>query len=326
MDRLNTTKADNAQQTNKYITSHHGNIISLIANKKGKTIVSYQPHLAHHNIHVASVTKSVVSILVGIALKKGQIKSIEDKVLDYFPDYRLKRGEKILPSVKIKDILSMTAPYKFKYEPYTKVYSSHDWTKSCLDLLGGKQNLGVFKYTTVGLHLLSGLMRNACGHPLINFANQHLFQPLGIAAKTKIAITDKASYFNLVKAKQVNGWACDPVGDVSTGWGLAINANDLLKLGLLYLNKGRWHNEQIVDESWIQLSTSTHSTSSYADYGYLWWVIDKSKGCYAALGDSGNALYINQSDELVVSVTSSFKPRADNRLSLIKNLTELNLS
>ena len=91
-------------------------------------------------IHIASATKSLISLLIGIAIDKGYIDSVQQKVLDFFPDYKIKRGEKTIQSITIEDLLTMTAPYKYKHEPYTKVYSSDDWTKAALDLLGGQRN------------------------------------------------------------------------------------------------------------------------------------------------------------------------------------------
>ena len=93
------------------------------------------------SVHIASATKSITAILVGIAIDKGIIESVEQNVLDFFPEYHLKRGEKTLEQVKIKHLLSMTTPYKFKLEPWTKVCMSDDWAKAALDLMGGKSGL-----------------------------------------------------------------------------------------------------------------------------------------------------------------------------------------
>ncbi|WP_251688737.1 serine hydrolase [Niallia circulans] len=93
-------------------------------------------------LHIASVTKSIISILIGIALDKGYVKNIEQKILEFFPDYTIKRGEKTIQKVTLKNLLTMTAPFKYKSEPYTKVYSSDDWVKAALDLLGGKVTSG----------------------------------------------------------------------------------------------------------------------------------------------------------------------------------------
>ncbi|MBU5234170.1 hypothetical protein KQI01_03270, partial [Vibrio cholerae] len=79
----------------------------------------------------------VISVLIGIAIDKGYIKNIEQKVLEFFPDYTVKRGEKTIQNITIKNLMTMTAPYKYKSEPYTKIYTSDDWVKATLDLLGG---------------------------------------------------------------------------------------------------------------------------------------------------------------------------------------------
>lgn len=87
--------------------------------------------------------------MIGIAIDKGYIKSLDQKVLDFFPDYTVKRGEKTIQKVSLKDLLTMTAPYKYKYAPYTKYFTSDNWVKTALDLLGGRGKIGDFRYTPV---------------------------------------------------------------------------------------------------------------------------------------------------------------------------------
>ena len=97
-------------------------------------------------INVNSVTKGVMAILAGIAVDKGAIASIDEKVLEFFPDYQVKRGEKTIYDVAIRHLLTMTAPYKGKSEPWKKVCTSMDWTKAALDFLGGRNGItGEFK-------------------------------------------------------------------------------------------------------------------------------------------------------------------------------------
>ena len=79
-------------------------------------------------VHIMSVTKSIMVLLIGIAIDKGQIGSIDDKVIDYFPNYKVKRGEKTIYDVTIKHLLTMRAPYKCKGAPWSKVCSSDNWT------------------------------------------------------------------------------------------------------------------------------------------------------------------------------------------------------
>lgn len=132
-------------------------------------------------LNVMSVTKSVIALLTGISIDRGYIESVDQKVLDFFPEYTVKRGEKTIYDVTIRHLLTMTAPYKYKSEPWTKVCTSDDWTKAALDLLGGRKGItGEFKYATLGIQIMAGIIENASGRKLIDFANEYLFAPLGI--------------------------------------------------------------------------------------------------------------------------------------------------
>ncbi|RUS47043.1 class C beta-lactamase-related serine hydrolase [Cohnella sp. AR92] len=258
-------------------------------------------------MHIASVTKSVVSALIGIAVDKGYIGSIDQKVLDFFPQYAVKRGEKTIWNVAIKNLLTMTAPYKYKSEPYTKVYSSDDWTKAALDLLGGKSGLGEFKYSTIGVQILSGVLTNATGRTVLQFAAENLFEPLGIKAPDNASINSKEEYFAFLKDRYVRGWAVDSKGTNTAGWGLTLTPRDMAT------------GKQILSSKWIEDSTLESSRWGESSYGYLWWILDnKDQGCYAALGDGGNAIYVNAKKKLVISIASRFMPRAKNRIELIQ--------
>lgn len=103
-----------------------GNIAGMVVQKNSKTAYEgyFNGYTAERPLHVFSVTKSVVNALIGVAMDKGYIQSIDQKVLEFFPDYTVKRGEKTIQHVTIRDILTMTAPYKYKSAPYTKYFTS----------------------------------------------------------------------------------------------------------------------------------------------------------------------------------------------------------
>ncbi|MEE9362249.1 MAG: serine hydrolase [Cellulophaga sp.] len=270
-------------------------------------------------IHIASVTKSVLSILVGIAIDKGLISNLEQNVLDFFPEYETKKREKTIQQVTLRHLLTMTAPYKFKSEPYTKVYSSEDWTKAVLGLLGGKTLSGDFKYTTIGIQVLSGLLIKATGKSVLDFATENLFSPLGIKAPDNFRIHNKEEHFAFLKNKYVKGWVIDPKGTNTSGWGLTLTTRDIAKIGQLYLNKGKWNNHQILSSKWIKESTKKHSQWNDLAYGYLWWIIDGEENkCFAAIGDGGNIVYVDTPSDTVIAITSQFKPRAKDRIELIR--------
>jgi CubicO group peptidase (beta-lactamase class C family) len=256
-----------------------------------------------------------MSVLIGIAVDKGYVKNIEQKVLEFFPDYTIKRGEKTIQNVTIKNLLTMTAPFKYKSEPYTKVYSSDDWVKAALDLLGGKSDIGEFKYTTVGINILSGILTSATGQSVINFTKENLFKPLGIKELNNAFIKNKADYLAFLKDKYVTGWMADPKGVNTAGWGLTLTPRDMMKIGQLYLNGGFWDGKQILSSKWIGDSTSEKSRWGELSYGYLWWIVDDG---YAALGDGGNIIFINPKKKIVVTIASRFMPRAKDRIELIR--------
>lgn len=304
------------------VEKEYVNMTGISVQHRGKVIYSqsYHGYDIDNKIHIASVTKSIMSLLIGIAIDKGYIKSIDQKVLEFFPDYKIKRGEKTIQDVTIKHLMTMTAPYKYKYEPYTKVYSTMDWVQSTLDLLGGRKPIGTFKYTTIGVHILSGILNHATEATPIEFANQYLFEPLGIKGIEVVRILTKEAHIDFIKNKGQLGWVTDHRGLQTAGWGLTLNLEDMIKIGSLYLNDGIYDGKEIISKKWINLSTSKHSDWDGKSYGLMWWILDDEvfRG-YAAIGDGGNIIYICPDRELVIAITSSFRPMAKDRFDLIKN-------
>jgi len=309
----------------KEINSKHNNIAGIVVLVNGKTLYEnyFNGCTAASSVHIFSVTKSIISILVGIAIGKGYIKSTDQKVLDFFPEYAVKRGEKTIQGVTIKDMLTMTAPYKYKSAPYTRYFTSDDWVKTALDLLGGKKPVGEFRYTPlIGPDILSGILVKATGRSVLDFATENLFSPLGINAPNNVVFHTKEEQFAFLKAINVRGWVADPKGVNTAGWGLTLTAVDMAKIGQLYLDGGKWKGKQIVPAGWIDESTREHSRWEKLDlpYGYLWWVI-AGKG-YAAVGDSGNVIYINTGKKMAVSIASLYKPTAGDRIEFIREHIE----
>ncbi len=314
-------KQEQIKRMEEAIAADYKNMVGMVIIKDGEMVYEnyYNGCTADSRIHVFSVTKSIVSILIGIALDKGLIKSIEDKVLDYFPDYTLKRGERTLPNIRIKDILTMTVPYKYKFNPYTKYFTSMDWVKFSLDKMGGKGKIGEFRYAPIiGPDVLSGILVKATGQSVLEFAKENLFEPLDINIEKNITFDSKEEQMEFYKSTDMNGWVADPQGVNTAGWGLTLSPVDMAKIGQLFLNKGKYNGRQIVSEKWVEESTTEHSRWKKLNlpYGYLWWVGEK--GGYAAMGDGGNIIYVNPDKNLVVAITSLFYPRAKDRIDFIE--------
>ncbi len=309
---------------NEIIKKDYQNIAGMVVLKDKEVI--YEQYFndcdKDTSIHIFSVTKSIVSLLIGIAVDKGYIKNLNQRVLDFFPDYIVKRGEKQIQNITLKDLMTMTAPYKYVFAPYTKYFTSHDWVKSSLDLLGGKGKIGDFRYTPViGPDILSGILVKTTGKSVFDFATENLFEPLDIKVERSIVFEGKEDQMAFYKAKGISGWVADDMGNNTAGWGLTLNAMDMAKIGQLCLQKGMWDNRQIVSESWIEACMSKHSRwdKMDLDFGYLWWI--NSDG-YAAVGDGGNVIYVNTEKNLVVSIASLFKPRVKDRIDFIKTIVE----
>ena len=265
-----------------------------------------------------------MSTLIGIAIDKGYITDVQQKVLDFFPEYIPQRGEKTIQNITLENLLTMTAPYKYGFfAPYMKYFTSGDWVEFSLDLLGGKGNIGEFRYVPlIGLDILTGVLTKVTKRSVSEFAAEYLFAPLKMGMPPNVFFHSKEEQMTWNKEKYVDGWVVDPMGVNTAGWGLALSAPEMLKIGLLYLNHGVWENKQIVSNEWITESTKEHSrwAAQKLSYGYLWWLGDD--GGYAAMGDGGNIIYVNPNKRLVVSVASNFVRRPKDRIELIKKHIE----
>ena len=309
------------------------NICQIYAIKDGKPVYEdcWHGFDTDDAVNVMSVTKSVMSILTGIAIDKNCIESVDQKVLDFFPDYTVKRGEKTIYDVTLRHLLTMTAPYKYRHEPWVKVCTSSDWTKAALDLLGGRKGItGEFKYATLGIQILAGILENATGMKCIDFANEFLFAPLGIPEHRMHGDSSKEDQlaFLMNKGPRETEWYSDPKSIVTAGWGLCLSARDLAKIGWMLADGGVYDGRQVVSEEWI--SQMTFPAQALGEdfgnmyYGYLWYTPDIKKPVFAAMGDGGNLIYVNKEKRITIGVTGTFKPRIFDRVDFVeKNVLPL---
>ena len=312
-----------------HIQNNQPNIcqISVLQNGQELWAAEWNGYKKTDCTHIMSATKSVVSLLVGIAVDRGMIGDVEDKVLSYFPDYRVKRGEKTIYDVTIKHLLTMRAPYKGQSDPWTRVCISPDWTAASLDFLGGKAGItDEFSYRTVCLHILSGILYRATGMNTVEFANRYLFRPLGIAEHENYFAksAEEHRHFIMDKAPKQNVWFADPQGIGTPGYGLCMSASDMAKIGALCLQNGAWNGKQIVSAKWVQemLTPRTIEDGRFCGmhYGYLWWIVHPERNIYAAIGNSGNIIYADPNRNAAVAVSSYFKPTVPDRVGFIEDI------
>lgn len=299
------------------ITANYGNINGIVIVKNG--FLTYEKYFngcgPDDAQHVASVTKTILSVLVGIAVKAGLIRDVNQKVLDFFPEYTLDRNHPVKKEIMLRHLLTMTAPYPFAdwQEPLDKLCMQPDWVEYTLQMLGENGEPGIFKYSTAGTHLLSAILTRATGQSAREFANEALFGPIGM--KTIPDYPMENFGFDELFGAKVRGWVKDPSGNSTGGWGLTLTPRDMARFGLLCLNRGMWDGRELVPESWMLESTAMNPNH----YGYLWWLREEEGiFAYMAMGDGGNVICCLPEKQLVIAIASGFMMNPRDRWELIK--------
>ena len=316
------------QELHSYIQEHQPNICQISVLQSGNELYSaeWNGYQRTDCVHIASATKSVMALLIGIAIDRQRIGSVDDTVLSYFPEYSVKRGEKTIFDVTIRQLLTMRAPYKGHGDPWTKVCTDKNWTEASLNFLGGKGGVtDEFDYRTVCLHILSGILFKTVGMKPVDFTNESLFCPLGIAKHENVSAGTVQAHKSFItdKAPKKNVWLADPQGLATPGYGLCLSAADMAKLGQLCLQNGTWNGKQIVSAKWLHEMLCPrrieNGTFSGKAYGFLWWIVHPERNIYAAIGDSGNVIYVDPREQTVVAVSAYFKPAVHDRIDFIEN-------
>jgi CubicO group peptidase (beta-lactamase class C family) len=247
--------------------------------------------------HIQSQTKSIVSLLMGIAIDKGFIKGEEEPVSHYFPEY-FPIGNKLKSSVRIKDLLTMSAGFEWEEmlpqndpkNDNTNMFRSGRWLQYALSRPMAQAPFTVFKYNSGNPMIVAGIIEKATGMALDDFAEKYLFYPLGI-----------------VKYR----WQKDSTGLCHAGGGLYLRPLDMVKIGKLVLNKGKWEDKQIISENWLKKISQPYFSTEFSgySYGYFWWVKDVKINeknitkVISAQGAGGQYMYLIPEYELVVSFT-----------------------
>jgi CubicO group peptidase (beta-lactamase class C family) len=322
----------NKEQLHTYIcesTGNESNICQIYVIKDGKTVYDDNWHgfRTEDAMNVNSVTKGIMALLAGIAIDRGDIENVDQKVLDFFPGYTVKRGEKTIYDVTVRHLLTMTAPYKYKSEPWTKVCTSEDWTLAVLDYLGGRKGItGEFKYATLGIQILAGVIENATGKKCIDLANENLFGPLGLPARILHGDSSKEDQFDFFMNKNPRKyeWYSDPQDTVTAGWGLCMSAKDMAVIGEMVLNDGKFNGQTVISEKYINEMLTPYQKlgerMGFMNYGYLWYKPLDDREIYAAIGDCGNIIYVDKEKNVSVGMTGTFKPRIFDRVEFIDRI------
>jgi CubicO group peptidase (beta-lactamase class C family) len=268
---------------------------------------------------VASVTKSFISALIGIAIDQGIIEGVHQSVLSFFPEFAPGARDYLKRRITIKQLLTMTAGFQWRTgarnrELYIdRLRRSEDWVAFILNLPVRERSFGRFQYNSAASHLLSAIITRSTGRCAQEFAAEHLFEPLGIdpPASDVQHTYSQADVFR----NTGGGWPKDPQGNSIGGWGLYLKPRDMARFGYLYLNDGRWDGAQIIPKKWVENSVSPHTPG----YGYQWWLRDvKGVFVFSAVGQGGQHIFCIPDKDLVVVVASRLGRRWRDRWLLLE--------
>lgn len=283
----------------------HVDLHNVLIIKNGYIVAEqYYSEYTADSLHpIYSCTKSITSALMGIAIDKGYIESVDEKVVNYFPEYEFENPSEQKDNINIENLLTMSAGFEWfemEYSYDDDQNSFYQWIRSddriqfVLDLPLVTVPGEAFNYNTGISHVLSAIIQRSTGVRTDLFAKEHLFEPVGI------------SDYN---------WHIDSKNIATGGHGLRLYPRDMAKIGYLYLKHGIWDGEQIIPENWIDASSMAHIQRKYIPefyYGYHWWV--KLNSYYNAVGANGQWIYVIPEYDLVVVFTNNFN--ADEYLQL----------
>ena len=267
-------------------------IHSLMVLRNDKVILDayFYPYDGSNYHDLGSVTKSVMTTLIGIAADQGKL-SLDDTMLSFFPNREIANLDANKKKITIRHLAGMSSGLdcdpRNDEVTMVKMRATPDWIQFGLDLPVVQKPGARFLYCGVNTHLLSAILKQATGMSALEFANQYLFGPLGI---------------------QDIYWPADPQG-VTRGWGdLSLRPGDMAKIGSLYMNNGQWHGQQVVSAEWVQdaLQVYMKDTGRLEDYGYGWWIGQPSDETeFLATGNGGQKIKVYPRLKLIVVTTGA---------------------
>ena len=247
----------------EYATTPAFNTDGLAVIRKGHIVgEAYLGNFKIDSKHVShSMAKSFTSSLVGIAIDRGQLEGVDEKICKFYNEWNCDDEDDLRSRITLRHAMTLTTGLAWKedwskWDPNTndalKMGASGHFVKYMAQRDGLYEPGQRFAYSTGDPMLLTRVIQGATGMTAFEYAGQNLFGPLNITSVH---------------------WDKDADGYTSTAWGLHMPVRDFAKFGVLFLNKGRWEDRQIVSEAWVEKSTQTDpSVKMWAAYGYLWHV------------------------------------------------------
>ena len=238
------------------------------------------PTEANHTHYIWSCTKSIISLLIGIAMEMGYIDNLNQTLYEFFEDYWKPSYSTIKKNITIRQLLTHTSGF-----PSGEYSTNQSYIEESLDeflLFYPGTNL---TYSNTGCFLLSAIINITTGQKTSEFAREYLFEPIGISQEDW-------------------SWEEDYLGITNGAYGINFTPRVMARIGILCLNNGSWNGTEVVPESWIHTST-TPFTHIWSSYGYLWWLKPEY---YFAEGRNGQLIAIIPEYDIIVIFTAEMPP------------------
>lgn len=234
-------------------------------------------HITH------SMCKSITGMAIGMLIEEGKLK-LNENIYDIFSDHMNAFSKIFRPVITVENLLTMTSGVTFNE---SGIVSGNDWLGSFLNASVNGKSGTEFQYNSLNTYVLSAIVTKRTGETLTEYLTPRLFGPLGIT-----------KYY----------WETCPKGITKGGWGLFLCAEDMAKLGQLYLQKGKWNGQQLVSEYWIEISTARHLKTQNDTYGYgyqLW--MEQRPGSFEYNGMLGQNVIIYPDMDMVLVTNAGNK-------------------
>jgi CubicO group peptidase (beta-lactamase class C family) len=270
-------------------------IDSVIVIRHGHIVLEeYRRGWSVHRKHmIQSVTKSFTSVLIGIAMQQGLIDSVDQRMVDFFPELEIANLDARKQRITLEHLLTMSDgidwheldyPYDDERNTLGQMWASEDAVQHVLDRPMAREPGDRYSYNSGTSIVLGGILEQVTGRSVPAFAREHLFDPLGIG-----------DVF----------WALTTGGHYHTDGGLYMTPRDMARFGYLMLHNGQWDGEQIVSNEWVTQSTTAHYSTPWGmGYGYQWWTLPRSQA-YAATGHYDQRIYVAPEQDLVTVFTAN---------------------
>jgi CubicO group peptidase (beta-lactamase class C family) len=269
----------------------------VIANTDGYILYEWNGAFFNENTthQIFSVTKGIVGLLMGIAIDFGFIESVDVPISSYFNSSEWQNPDPRKEEITIRHLLTFTTgieydelstPYNDPNNDFYIWTTSSDWVQFALDLPMNADPGLQFSFCTAASHLLSAILYKATNITTLEFANQYLFEPIGV---------------------NIGSWSIGSGGIHNGGNGITMTTQDMTRIGYLVLNNGTWNGTQIVSEEWIKETTKPQI---HDFYGYQWWILPEEefgKGAIYAAGAYTNKVILTlQEYGFVISVITGY--------------------